>query len=148
MATLTKIRTLAPEEAQKIAAGEVAERPANVVKELVENALDAGATEISLIVEDGGRKLIRVIDNGCGMSREDARLSIKHHATSKITTVDDLSSLTTFGFRGEALSSIAAVSKMTLATKESLTLEGYVLRINAGIIIEESFQIMNRYISS
>ncbi len=140
---MPKIHRLAPEEAQKIAAGEVAERPANVVKELMENALDAGATEISLSIEDGGKKLIRIIDNGCGMSKEDAYLCIEHHATSKITSVNDLDTITTFGFRGEALSSIAAVSKMTLNTKEAEADAGLSLIIEAGAIKKETVTALN-----
>lgn len=116
---MARIKQLSPHEAQKIAAGEVVERPANVVKELIENSLDAGATHITIYIEDAGKKLIRIVDNGCGMSTEDAHLCFKHHATSKITTVEQLSNLLTFGFRGEALSSIAAVSKITLITKEA-----------------------------
>lgn len=116
---MARIKQLHPHEAQKIAAGEVVERPANVVKELVENSLDAGATAITIFIEDAGKSLIRVVDNGCGMSSEDAHLCFAHHATSKITHVDQLSSLTTFGFRGEALSSISSVAKTTLITKEA-----------------------------
>lgn len=115
---MARIKQLSPQEAQKIAAGEVVERPANVVKELVENSLDAGSTRIDIYIEDAGKKLIRVVDNGSGMSSEDAYLCFKHHATSKITHVDQLYNLATFGFRGEALSSIAAVSNITLTTKE------------------------------
>jgi DNA mismatch repair protein MutL len=114
---MPRIKQLSAQEAQKIAAGEVVERPANVVKELIENALDAGATAISIYIQDSGKTLIRVVDNGFGMNSEDAQLCFAHHATSKITSVDDLPSLTTFGFRGEALSSISAVSKVTLITK-------------------------------
>ena len=116
---MARIKQLSPHEAQKIAAGEVVERPTNVVKELLENSLDAGATHISIYIEDAGKTLIRIVDNGCGMSQEDAHLCFKHHATSKITRVEQLNSLSTFGFRGEALSSIAAVSKITLITKEA-----------------------------
>ncbi len=116
---MARIKQLSPHEAQKIAAGEVVERPANVVKELVENSIDAGATSIAIYIEDAGKKLVRIVDNGCGMSQEDAHLCFKHHATSKITSVNQLSSLATFGFRGEALSSIAAVSKIQLLTKEA-----------------------------
>lgn len=115
---MVRIKQLSHDQAQKIAAGEVVERPANVAKELIENALDAGATAITLYIQDAGKVLIRVVDNGCGMSSEDARLCFLHHATSKITSVDDLPSLATFGFRGEALSSICSVSKVTLLTKE------------------------------
>lgn len=139
---MPKIHKLAPEEAKKVAAGEVAERPANVVKELVENALDAGASEISLFIEDGGRNLIRIIDNGCGMSAEDAKLCIEHHATSKISSVADLASIATFGFRGEALSSISAVSKMTLTTKEADQDIGTCLTIHGGTIKSESVKAL------
>ncbi|MBY0109749.1 MAG: DNA mismatch repair endonuclease MutL [Candidatus Babeliaceae bacterium] len=111
------IHILSSSEAQKIAAGEVVERPYNIVKELLENSLDAGATQIKLYIEDGGRKSIRCIDNGCGMSQEDARMSVEHHATSKLTTIEDLESIKTFGFRGEALSSICSVSTMAIATQ-------------------------------
>lgn len=135
---MQKIHHLAPEEAQKIAAGEVAERPANVVKELLENSLDAGATEISLFIEDGGKKLIRIVDNGYGMSKEDAYLCIEHHATSKITTVGDLSTIATFGFRGEALSSIASVSHLSLTTKEASADAGICLSIESGSPIKET----------
>jgi DNA mismatch repair protein MutL len=114
---MPRIKQLSPEEAQKIAAGEVIERPANVVKELIENALDAGATRITLYIEKAGKKLIRIVDDGCGMDAQDARACFKHHATSKITSVNDLHTISTFGFRGEALSSIASVSNVTLTTK-------------------------------
>lgn len=134
---MPRIKQLPLHEAQKIAAGEVVDRPANVVKELIENALDAGATQITLFIVDGGKEQIRVIDNGCGMSAEDARLSFLHHATSKIASVDDLSTLTTFGFRGEALSSISAVSKVTLVTSEG-GIEGTQLVLESGTIISES----------
>ncbi len=139
---MPKIHKLAPEEAKKVAAGEVAERPANVVKELVENSLDAGATEVSIFIKDGGRTLIRIIDNGSGMSKEDAYLCIEHHATSKITSVADLATITTFGFRGEALSSISAVSKMTLSTKEADQEVGTSLTIKGGAITDESVKAL------
>ena len=111
------IRILSEDTANKIAAGEVIERPASVVKELVENALDAGATEIRIELADGGKRLIRVTDNGVGMSREDAVLALKRHATSKISSADDLFAIRTLGFRGEALPSIASVSRMEIVTR-------------------------------
>ncbi len=135
---MAKIKQLSPLEAQKIAAGEVVERPANVVKELIENALDAGATDISLHLEEGGKKLIRVVDNGCGMSPEDAHMAIRHHATSKITSVDDLEHIQTYGFRGEALSSIAAVSRLAMTTKEASALSGTSLTVVQGTIEQEA----------
>lgn len=101
----------------QIAAGEVIQRPASAVKELLENAVDASAAKITLIVRDAGKTLIRVIDNGCGMSDTDARLCFEKHATSKISTADDIFSVTTKGFRGEALASIAAISAVELKTK-------------------------------
>ncbi len=103
--------------ANQIAAGEVVQRPASAVKELVENAIDAGATSIKLIIKESGKAFIQVIDNGQGMSETDARMSLERHATSKIRTADDLFRLRTMGFRGEALASIAAVSQMELKTR-------------------------------
>lgn len=114
---IRKIRILPPHEALKIAAGEVIERPAHVVKELVENALDAHATTIDIFIEQVGKQRIQVIDNGHGMTKEDALLCFLPHATSKITNIDDLEHIHSFGFRGEALASIAAISKVTLITK-------------------------------
>jgi len=111
------IKILRPDQAQKIAAGEVIERPSNVVKELVENSIDARATQISLFIDDAGKSLIRIVDNGCGMSSEDAQLCFLPHATSKITSLDDIEIVNSFGFRGEALASISAISMVTLATK-------------------------------
>jgi DNA mismatch repair protein MutL len=112
-----RIRILEPAVAEKIAAGEVITRPAAAVKELVENALDAGAATISVEVEEGGRRRLRVVDDGCGMTPEEARLSLARHATSKLTGEDDLLHIATLGFRGEALPSIAAVSKLELITR-------------------------------
>lgn len=132
------IRQLPPEEVQKIAAGEVVERPASIVKELVENSLDAGATTINVFVQEGGKALIRVVDNGCGMDLDDLRASIIPHATSKITHVADLSSLTSFGFRGEALSTIAAVAQVTLKSRHQDADSGYRLQVEAGAVIAES----------
>jgi DNA mismatch repair protein MutL len=131
---MARIHILSAQEAQKIAAGEVVERPASVIKELIENALDAKATHITVTIEDGGKKLIRVSDNGCGMSAEDAERSIELHATSKITSVDELATLHTFGFRGEALSALAAASRMIIITKESGTHEGIKLTIEHGVV--------------
>lgn len=133
-----RIKQLSPAEAQKIAAGEVVERPANVVKELVENSIDAGATSISIYVVDGGKEQIRIVDNGCGMSYEDAHACFLHHATSKIESVDQLNAITTFGFRGEALSSIAAVSKVTLITREHTAAHGTRIEIAASQISSAS----------
>src|SRR3712207_6708241 len=120
-----KIRILPPALADQIAAGEVVERPASIVKELCENAVDAGARRIDIEVEAGGRKLIRVVDDGCGMTPEEARLALQRHATSKLRTADDLWTLDTFGFRGEALPSIAAVSRLALKTRPAEATGGF-----------------------
>ena len=133
-----RIQRLSPLEAQKIAAGQVVERPCNVVKELVENAYDAGATQIDLEFDDAGKKRICIVDNGSGMSAEDARFSIEKHATSKITSVDDLAHITTFGFRGEALASIAAVSHMKLITRETDQLHALQITVADGSIVHET----------
>ena len=132
-ASRPKVRVLPPELADQIAAGEVVERPASVVKELVENALDAGARRIDVEIEAGGRRLVRVVDDGSGMNPEDARLALRRHATSKIASADDLWGLRTFGFRGEALPSIAAVSRLTLATREPEATAGFRLTVEAGV---------------
>jgi len=129
-----KVRILSEQLANKIAAGEVVERPASVVKELVENSLDAGATEIIIEIEDGGKRLIRVSDNGCGMSREDSLLSLERHATSKISTDNDLFSLHTLGFRGEAIPSIASVCRMSLSSREKCSVEGVEIYAEGGRI--------------
>ena len=110
------IKLLPDSVANQIAAGEVIQRPASVVKELVENAIDAGATEVTVIIKDAGRTLIQVVDNGCGMSATDARLAFERHSTSKIRQADDLFALHTMGFRGEALASICAVAQVDLRT--------------------------------
>src|SRR2546421_6346835 len=115
---MNRIRLLAEQGANQIAAGEVVERPASVVKELVENSLDARAGRITVEIQAGGRSLIRVTDDGLGMSRDDALLCLERHATSKIQRAEDLSAIATMGFRGEALPSIASVSRMTLTTRE------------------------------
>jgi DNA mismatch repair protein MutL len=140
-----RIHVLSEQVANKIAAGEVVERPASVVKELLENALDAGATRIKINVEAGGKKLIQITDNGCGMVRDDAMLAFERHATSKIKDAEDLLSVATLGFRGEALPSIASVSRLRLETCavqsggaadgkiiEEEIIEGTILEINGG----------------
>jgi DNA mismatch repair protein MutL len=128
------IHILPPEVAAKIAAGEVVERPANVAKELVENSLDAGATEIRVEVRDGGRRLLRVSDNGHGIPAAEAPLAFERHATSKLLTVEDLEHIGTFGFRGEALYSIAAVSQLTLTTRARTEEFATTLRLDGGVI--------------
>ena len=130
-----KIHVLSERVANQIAAGEVVERPASVVKELLENALDAGSTRIRIQVEAGGKKLIQITDNGCGMLRDDAMLAFERHATSKIKDTDDLLSISTLGFRGEALPSIASVARLHLETRAEEEACGTVLEINGGKII-------------
>ena len=127
-----KIRVLSDQVANQIAAGEVVERPASVVKELLENSLDAGATRIRVEIEGGGRKLIRIVDNGHGMGRDDALLAFERHATSKLRSSDDLLSIATLGFRGEALPSIASVARVTLETRAAEDDAGTVIEIAGG----------------
>lgn len=133
---MNRIRLLSEQVANQIAAGEVVERPASVVKELVENSLDAGARKITVEIGAGGRSLIRVTDDGCGMSRDDALLSLERHATSKIQRAEDLASIATMGFRGEALPSVASVSRFTLTTREreNDSPEGTQIIVNGGTI--------------
>jgi DNA mismatch repair protein MutL len=129
---MARIKILPEILSNQIAAGEVVERPSSVVKELVENSIDANSTNITVEVEKGGRSLIRVSDNGDGLSREDALLSIERYATSKIFTKDDLFSISTMGFRGEALPSIASVSKFTLTTRKNDSNIGTRIEISGG----------------
>ena len=133
---MNSIAVLDEHTANRIAAGEVIERPVSVVKELIENALDAGASRITVDLEDGGKELIRVTDNGVGMTREDAVLSLQRHATSKISTAEDLFAVRTLGFRGEALPSIASVSYVELASKHESESSGVRLRVEAGTIVD------------
>ena len=130
------IRVLPLHVANKIAAGEVVERPASVVKELVENAIDAGATRISISITQGGRKLVAVQDDGCGMTRDDAALSFERQATSKIRDVTDIEEIDTLGFRGEAIPSIASVSRFSLTTRRHDSDEGTFIQVNAGTFAE------------
>ncbi len=131
-----RIHVLSENVANKIAAGEVVERPASVAKELLENSLDAGATRIQIQVEAGGKKLIQITDNGCGMVRDDALLAFERHATSKIRNAEDLLSVATLGFRGEALPSIASVSRLRLETRAPEEASGTVIEINGGKILK------------
>lgn len=132
----SKIRVLDEHTINKIAAGEVIENPASVVKELVENSLDAGATEICIEIKGGGRQLIRITDNGSGMNRDDALLCLERHATSKIREVEDILEVGTMGFRGEAIPSIASISKFTLITAEDASGIGTMLIVEAGKVLQ------------
>src|SRR5947209_9286077 len=130
-----RIRILPDQVANKIAAGEVVERPASVVKELLENSLDAGATDLRVEVEAGGRRMSRIVDDGCGMLRDDALLAFERHATSKLRDVKDLLSITTLGFRGEALPSIASVSRLLLETRSAEEATGTAVEIAGGKLL-------------
>lgn len=131
------IKLLPDSVANQIAAGEVIQRPASVVKELIENAIDAGATQVDLVVKDAGRTLITVVDNGCGMSETDARLCFERHATSKIKCADDLFKIRTMGFRGEALASIAAVAQVELSTRRKEDEVGTKIKIEGSKVTEQ-----------
>ncbi len=133
---MSRIKKLSKETVNQIAAGEVIERPASVVKELIENSLDAGADEIAVEVEYGGKKLIKIKDNGCGMTKEEVKLAFEKHATSKIEDIEDLDELNSLGFRGEALPSIASVSKIKALTKTEDQLEGTKITLEGSDIIE------------
>ena len=135
---MPKIIQLSPHIANLIAAGEVVERPASVVKELLENAVDAGASKVTIEIRDGGMTFLRVTDNGCGMAPEDARTAFLRHATSKLRTAEDLAAIATMGFRGEALAAIASVSRIDLMTKTAGSLTGTGLHLEAGTIMEDS----------
>src|SRR5215468_3243699 len=132
---MSSIRILPESVANKIAAGEVVERPASVVKELVENALDAGARTVRVEVESGGKRMIRVVDDGSGMAHDDALLAFERHATSKLRTADDLLSISTLGFRGEALPSIAAVARLLLETRPEGDAEGTRVEFAGGKLV-------------
>ena len=135
---MPQIIQLSPHVANLIAAGEVVERPASVMKELLENAVDAGATAVTAEIRDGGMTFLRVTDNGCGMAPEDARTAFLRHATSKLRTAEDLAAIATMGFRGEALAAIASVSRIDLMTKPTGSISGTSLSLEAGTITEES----------
>ncbi|MEO0091094.1 MAG: DNA mismatch repair endonuclease MutL [candidate division WOR-3 bacterium] len=133
---MSKVKILPEETVRKIAAGEVINRPASVVKELIENSIDAQSQKITIELKEGGKNVIKVIDDGVGMSRDDVRLAIQRHATSKLATIDDLKSLKTYGFRGEALASIAAVSRLKIETNTDEKSTGTFLFAEAGNITE------------
>src|ERR687887_528121 len=129
---MSRIRLLPETVASQVAAGEVVERPASVVKELIENSIDAGSRKIDIVIRRGGISLIRVIDDGCGMDRDDALLSLERHATSKTRSAADLQAIATLGFRGEALPSIASVSRFRLTTREVGAVAGTEIIVTGG----------------
>ncbi|MBO5690205.1 MAG: ATP-binding protein, partial [Lentisphaeria bacterium] len=129
---MSKITVMPEHLSNRIAAGEVIERPASVVKELVENAIDAGATRIVVRVEQAGSRLIQVSDNGCGMDAEDALLCLEQHGTSKLKSEEDMTRIMTLGFRGEAIPSIASVSRMTIETRQPSCVEGIKVTVEGG----------------
>src|SRR5690554_2811542 len=131
------IHVLPEAVANQIAAGEVVQRPASAVKELIENAIDAGADQIRLMIKDAGKSLIQVIDNGCGMSAADARLSLQRHATSKISRAEDLFAIRTMGFRGEAMASIAAVAQVEIRTRKHEDELGSILEVAGSELIKQ-----------
>src|SRR5438094_6226 len=131
---MSRIQLLAEDVASQVAAGEVIERPASVIKELVENSIDAQARRIEVMIRRGGKSFIRVADDGVGMDRDDALLCLERHATSKIRTGHDLASISTLGFRGEALPSIASVSRFRLATRERDAIAGTQVVVSGGRI--------------
>ncbi|MDD2301500.1 MAG: DNA mismatch repair endonuclease MutL, partial [Eubacteriales bacterium] len=131
-----RIRTLPKEISDKIAAGEVVERPLSIVKELLENAIDAGAASIVVEIQNGGKTYVRLTDNGCGIPARDAALVFQRYATSKITTAEDLASIQTLGFRGEALASIAAVSRVELITKTTQQKTGVKITVEGGNVTD------------
>ncbi|MBD3231194.1 DNA mismatch repair endonuclease MutL [Candidatus Dependentiae bacterium] len=134
---MNKIKILPKQEAQKISAGEVVERPSSVVKEIIENSIDANSTNVSLYIEKAGKKLIRIIDNGEGMNFHDAKMCFKTHATSKISSINDLEKIITFGFRGEALASISAISRVELITKTNQDELGVKFQYESGVFLNE-----------
>src|SRR3989339_1894316 len=128
------IQLLPDSVANQIAAGEVVQRPASVLKELVENAIDAGSAKIQVILKDAGKTLIQVVDNGCGMSENDARMCFERHATSKIRKANDLFDIRTMGFRGEAMASIAGIATVELKTKKQENEVGTMIRISGSMV--------------
>lgn len=134
-----KINLLPQSVANQIAAGEVVNRPASIIKEMVENAVDAGSRSVTVNFSDGGKELIQIVDDGCGMATEDARMAFERHATSKIQSVEDIYNLRTFGFRGEALASIAAVSEVELVTRREEDEVGTKVVINAGKFVSQEY---------